>query len=51
MGYLLARCSRDLKSLVALVAELDTYGLATSRAVTVPMLKQLLAERAPSLQT
>jgi DnaA family protein len=51
MGYLLARCSRDLKSLVALVAELDTYGLATSRAITVPMLKQLLAERAPSLQT
>lgn len=45
MGYLLTRYSRDLKSLVVLLAELDTFGLATSRAVTVPMLKQLLAER------
>ncbi len=45
MSYLLARHSRDLKSLLALLAELDTFGLATSRAVTVPMLKQMLAER------
>ncbi len=49
MDYLLARHSRDLKVLVALLAELDTFGLATSRAVTVPMLKQLLAERADSI--
>lgn len=45
LGYLLTRYSRDLKSLVVLLAELDTFGLATSRAVTVPMLKALLAER------
>lgn len=48
MGYLLTRYSRDLKSLVVLLAELDTFGLATSRAVTVPMLKALLAERGVS---
>lgn len=47
MGYLLARYSRDMKALVALIAELDTFGLATSRPLTVPLLKMLLAEREP----
>jgi DnaA-homolog protein len=45
MGYLMTRHARDLKSLMALLLELDTFGLATGRPVTLPLLRRLLAEQ------
>ena len=44
MSYLLTRFSRDLGSLIGLLDRLDRFALATHRAVTVPLLKQMLAE-------
>jgi DnaA regulatory inactivator Hda len=44
MDYVLARFARDLRSLLALVARLDGYALASKRAITVPLLKQMLAD-------
>ncbi|MCM5678017.1 DnaA regulatory inactivator Hda [Schlegelella sp. S2-27] len=44
MSYLLTRFSRDLGSLMGLLNRLDRFALATHRAVTVPLLKQMLAE-------
>lgn len=45
MGYLMTRHARDLKSLMALLLELDTFGLAAGRPVTLPLLRRLLAEQ------
>ncbi|MEY4562977.1 MAG: hypothetical protein RLZZ618_2254 [Pseudomonadota bacterium] len=44
MSYLLTRFSRDLKSLMGLLDRLDEFALVHKRAVTVPLLKQMLAE-------
>lgn len=44
MDYLLRHFSRDMKSLTVLLAQLDRYALAAKRAVTVPLLRQMLAE-------
>jgi DnaA-homolog protein len=44
MDYLLTRFARDLKHLMALLDRLDDFSLATKRAVTVPLLKQMLNE-------
>ena len=44
MGYLLTRFDRDLKHLMALLDRLDEFALANKRAVTVPLLKQMLIE-------
>ncbi|AKJ30455.1 DnaA regulatory inactivator Hda [Caldimonas brevitalea] len=44
MSYLLTRFSRDLGSLMGLLDRLDRFALAAQRAVTVPLLKQMLAE-------
>jgi DnaA regulatory inactivator Hda len=44
MDYVLVRYARDLKALMALVARLDRYSLAHKRAITVPMLKDMLAD-------
>ena len=44
MDYLLTRFERDLKHLMALLDRLDEFSLANKRAITVPMLKQMLAE-------
>ena len=44
MDYLLTRLQRDLKHLMAQLDRLDTFSLATKRAITVPLLKQMLAE-------
>ena len=44
MDYLLTRFARDLKHLMALLDRLDEFSLATKRAITVPLLKQMLAE-------
>jgi len=46
MDYLLTRFARDLKHLMAQLDRLDTFSLATKRAITVPLLKQMLAEEA-----
>ena len=45
MDYLLTRFERDLKHLMALLDRLDEFSLANRRAITVPMLKQMLAEQ------
>ena len=44
MDHLLTRFARDLKHLMALLDRLDEFSLATKRAITVPLLKQMLAE-------
>jgi DnaA family protein len=44
MDYLLTRFSRDLKFLMALLDRLDTFALVNKRAITVPLLKQMLVE-------
>ena len=44
MDFLLTRLSRDLKSLMALLERLDRYALASKRAITVPLLRQMLTE-------
>ena len=38
------RFARDLKHLMALLDRLDEFSLATKRAITVPLLKKMLAE-------
>lgn len=42
--YLLTRFARDLKSLMALLQRLDSFALARRRALTVPLLKQMVEE-------
>ena len=44
MDYLLTRFARDLKHLMALLDRLDEFSLSTKRLITVPLLKQMLAE-------
>jgi DnaA family protein len=44
MDYLLTRFARDLKHLMAVLDRLDAFALVQKRAITVPLLKQMLAE-------
>jgi len=44
MDHLLTRFERDLKHLMALLDRLDAYALVNKRAITVPLLKQMLSE-------
>ncbi len=44
VGYLLTRFARDLGSLMALLDALDEFSLAEKRSVTVPLLRQMLAQ-------
>ena len=44
MDYLLTRFARDLKHLMAQLDRLDEFSLANKRAITVPLLKQMLSE-------
>jgi DnaA-homolog protein len=44
LRFLFSRYSRDLSSLMRLLDQLDTYSLARGRAVTVPLLRNLLAD-------
>lgn len=44
MGYLLTRFARDLKHLMHLLDRLDEFALVHKRAVTVPLLRQMLAD-------
>jgi DnaA-homolog protein len=48
MDHVLTRFDRDMGSLVRLLDRLDHYALARSRAVTVPLLRNMLAEQGPS---
>lgn len=50
MDHLLTRFPRDLKHLMMLLDRLDEYALARSRAVTVPLLKSMLAEEGASVR-
>ena len=45
--YLLNRFARDLPSLMRLLEVLDGYALARKRAVTLPLLREMLAEAGP----
>ena len=40
--YLLSHAERDLPTLLALLDALDAYSLANRRAITVPLLRELL---------
>ena len=42
VGYLLRHVQRDLPSLLALLDALDRYALANRRAITLPLLRELL---------
>lgn len=44
IDYLLSRFARDLGHLMQLLDRLDVYALSHGRAVTVPLLRQMLAE-------
>ncbi|MGY4828297.1 DnaA regulatory inactivator Hda [Sphaerotilaceae bacterium SBD11-9] len=44
MDYLLTRFARDLKHLMAILDRLDEFALVHKRAITVPLLRQMLAE-------
>lgn len=49
MDYLLTRFARDLKNLMNLLDRLDVFALSHKRAVTVPLLKQMLADAGTGL--
>ena len=42
MDFMLRRFSRDLGSLMQLLAKLDAYALLTQRAITIPLIKTML---------
>jgi DnaA family protein len=44
LDYLLSRFARDLKNLMALLQRLDVYALVHKRAITLPLLRQMLAQ-------
>jgi len=44
MDYLLTRFARDLTHLMAQLDRLDAFSLAEKRAITVPLLRRMLAE-------
>ena len=44
IDYLLTRFTRDMKHLMALLDRLDEFALVNKRAITLPLLKQMLAE-------
>jgi DnaA family protein len=44
LGYLLTRFERNLKGLMALLERLDEFALASKRALTLPLLKAMLAD-------
>ena len=42
LDYLLARAPRDMRSLMGLLAALDRYSLEHKRAITLPLLRDVL---------
>ncbi len=49
LDYLLTRFARDLKHLMSLLVRLDDFSMANKRAVTIPLLKQMLADEPDTL--
>jgi DnaA-homolog protein len=47
VNYLLIRCRRDLPHLLMLVDQLDTHSLSLKRAVSLPLLKDILRQQTP----
>ncbi len=45
LSYLLTRFERNLKGLMALLERLDEFALANKRALTLPLLKAMLADQ------
>lgn len=43
-GYLLRRCPRDMKALLALLDRLDQASLAAKRPLTIPFVREVLAQ-------
>jgi DnaA family protein len=43
IDFLLSRFARDLSSLMALLDRLDGYALRTQRAITIPLVRAMLA--------
>jgi DnaA family protein len=48
LNYLLTRFERDLGHLMALLDRLDEFSLVSKRTVTVPLLKDMLAQQGPA---
>jgi DnaA regulatory inactivator Hda len=48
MDHVLVRFARDLHALMALLDRLDRYALSHKRAITVPLLRQMLADEEAS---
>ncbi len=46
MDYVFKRQSRDLRALLALLDALDRYSLENKRAVTIPLVRELLSQQA-----
>ncbi|RMX03622.1 DnaA regulatory inactivator Hda [Corticibacter populi] len=46
--YLLSRYARDLASLSELLARLDAHALRTQRAITIPLLREMLQDGIPA---
>jgi DnaA family protein len=44
MDFMLTRFSRDLGSLMELLALIDGYALQTKRGVTIPLIKSMMDE-------
>jgi DnaA-homolog protein len=44
MDFMLSRFSRDLGSLMQLLQQLDGYALSTKRAITIPLIKNMLEQ-------
>ena len=42
LDFVLHRFSRDLGSLMELLAQLDGYALQTQRAITIPLIRSML---------
>jgi DnaA-homolog protein len=43
--WLLRHFHRDMPSLMSLLEALDTYSLETKRAITLPLVKEMLAQK------
>ena len=50
MDYLLTRFPRDLAQLLQMLDRLDVFGLAKGRRVTVPLVRQMLAEEGAEVE-
>ncbi|RYH04852.1 MAG: DnaA regulatory inactivator Hda, partial [Alphaproteobacteria bacterium] len=46
LSYLLTRFERNLKGLMALLERLDEFAMSAKRALTLPLLKAMLADQA-----